>query len=46
MQAVAVGFVIGVIWDSVGSLIDALFTAVAKMAKWRKQGKVIAIKNA
>ncbi len=50
MQVVAVGFVIGVIQDSVetglNSSTDALFTAVAEMAEWRKQGKAIVIKNA
>ena len=50
MQVVAVGFVIGVIQDSVetglNSSTDALFTAVAEMAEWRKQGKAIIIKNA
>ncbi|GLI54501.1 serine/threonine transporter SstT [Propionigenium maris DSM 9537] len=50
MQVVAVGFVIGVIQDSVetglNSSTDALFTAVAEMAEWRKQGKAIVIKSA
>jgi len=50
MQVVAVGFVIGVIQDSVetglNSSTDALFTAVAEMAEWRKKGKAIIINNA
>ncbi|GLI56431.1 serine/threonine transporter SstT [Propionigenium maris DSM 9537] len=50
MQVVAVGFVIGVIQDSVetglNSSTDALFTAVAEMAEWRKKGKAIVINNA
>ncbi len=45
MQVVAVGFVIGVIQDSVetalNSSTDALFTAVAEFAQWRKDGKPI-----
>jgi len=50
MQVVAVGFVIGVIQDSVetglNSSTDALFTAVAEMAEWRKQGRKIVIEKA
>lgn len=45
MQVVGVGFVIGVIQDSVetgvNSSSDALFTAVAEFGQWRKQGKEI-----
>ena len=47
MQVVGVGFVIGVIQDSVetglNSSTDALFTAVAEFAEWRKIGKKIVI---
>ena len=47
MQVVGVGFVIGVIQDSVetglNSSTDALFTAVAEFAEWRKEGKAIVI---
>ncbi|NWK55387.1 serine/threonine transporter SstT [Verrucomicrobiaceae bacterium N1E253] len=47
MQVVAVGFVIGVVQDSVetalNSSTDALFTAVAEFSLWRKQGKDISI---
>ncbi len=47
MQVVGVGFVIGVIQDSVetglNSSTDALFTAVAEFAEWRKEGKEIVI---
>jgi len=47
MQVVGVGFVIGVIQDScetgLNSSTDALFTAVAEFAKWRKEGKKINI---
>ena len=47
MQVVAVGFVIGVLQDSVetalNSSTDALFTAVAEFAQWRKEGKTIVI---
>jgi len=47
MQVVAVGFVIGVIQDSVetglNSSTDALFTAVAEYSLWRKEGKAIVI---
>ncbi|MCK5780804.1 MAG: serine/threonine transporter SstT, partial [Psychrilyobacter sp.] len=50
MQVVGVGFVIGVIQDSVetglNSSTDALFTAVAEFAEWRKQGKEIVINKA
>ena len=45
MQVVAVGFVIGVVQDSVetalNSSTDALFTAVAEFSQWRKDGKPI-----
>ena len=47
MQVVGVGFVIGVIQDSVetglNSSTDALFTAVAEFSEWRKAGKKIVI---
>lgn len=47
MQVVAVGFVIGVIQDSVetglNSSTDVLFTAVAEYAEWRKEGKTIVV---
>jgi serine/threonine transporter len=49
MQVVAVGFVIGVIQDSVetalNSSTDVLFTAVAEMSEWRKKGKSIVIEK-
>ncbi|MCQ2558299.1 MAG: serine/threonine transporter SstT [Oscillospiraceae bacterium] len=45
MQVVAVGFIIGVIQDSVETALnsssDALFTAAAEFRDWRKQGKEI-----
>ena len=41
----AIGFIIGVIQDSletaINSLSDALFTAVAEFKQWRKNGKEI-----
>jgi len=47
MQVVGVGFIIGVIQDSVetglNSSTDALFTAVAEFAEWKKEGKKIII---
>ncbi len=47
MQVVGVGFVVGVIQDScetaLNSSTDALFTAVAEFAEWRKEGKAIVI---
>ncbi len=47
MQIVGVGFVVGVIQDScetaLNSSTDALFTAVAEFAQWRKEGKEIVI---
>ncbi|MDF2615078.1 MAG: Na+/serine symporter [Clostridia bacterium] len=47
MQVVGVGFVVGVIQDScetaLNSSTDALFTAVAEFAEWRKEGKKISI---
>ncbi|WFD09734.1 serine/threonine transporter SstT [Tepidibacter hydrothermalis] len=47
MQVVGVGFVVGVIQDScetaLNSSTDALFTAVAEFAEWRKEGKPIVI---
>ena len=43
MQVVAIGFIIGVIQDSMetalNSTTDAIFTATAEHAAWRKQGK-------
>ncbi|MDO4793629.1 MAG: serine/threonine transporter SstT [Filifactor alocis] len=49
MQVVAVGFIIGVIQDScetaLNSSTDALFTAAAEFAEWKKQGKPIVIKK-
>ena len=43
MGVVAVGFIIGVVQDSMETAInssgDALFTATAEYAAWRKQGK-------
>ena len=49
MQVVGVGFVIGVIQDSVetglNSSTDALFTAVAEFAEWKREGKEIVIKK-
>ena len=45
MKVVGVGFIIGVIQDSVETAInsssDALFTAVAEFKQWRKAGKEI-----
>jgi serine/threonine transporter len=47
MQVVAVGFVIGVIQDSVetalNSSTDVLFTAVSEFREWRKSGREIVI---
>ena len=47
MQVVAVGFVIGVIQDSVetalNSSTDVLFTAVSEFRQWRKSGREIEI---
>lgn len=49
MQVVGVGFIVGVVQDScetaVNSSTDALFTAAAEFAKWRKEGKKIVIKK-
>lgn len=43
MQVVAVGFIIGVIQDSVETALnssgDAMFTATAEFYEWKKQGK-------
>ena len=48
MQVVGVGFIIGVIQDSMetalNSSTDALFTAAAEFRTWRKQGREIRIK--
>ena len=45
MQVVGVGFIIGVIQDSVETAInsssDVLFTAVAEFREWRRQGREI-----
>ena len=45
MQAVGVGFIIGVVQDSletaINSSCDALFTATAEFMDWKKQGKEI-----
>ena len=45
MQVVGVGFIIGVIQDSVETAInsssDALFTAVAEFRQWRREGQEI-----
>ncbi|MBU3188220.1 serine/threonine transporter SstT [Clostridium bowmanii] len=45
MQVVGVGFIVGVLQDScetgLNSSTDALFTATAEFAKWRKEGKEI-----
>ena len=47
MQVVGVGFIVAVVQDScetaVNSSTDALFTASAEFAKWRKEGKEIII---
>lgn len=47
MQVVGVGFIIGVIQDScetgLNSSTDALFTATAEFAQWKKEGKEIVI---
>lgn len=49
MQVVAVGFIIGVVQDSVetalNSSTDVLFTAAVEFRKWRQEGKVINIKK-
>ena len=43
MQVVGVGFIIGVIQDSMETAInssgDVLFTATAEYAQWKKEGK-------
>ena len=43
MQVVGVGFIIGVVQDSVETALnssgDVLFAATAEYAEWRKQGK-------
>jgi Na+/serine symporter len=47
MQVVGVGFIVGVLQDScetaLNSSTDALFTAAAEFAEWRKEGKEIII---
>jgi len=49
MQVVGVGFVIGVLQDSVetalNSSTDVLFTAVAEFRQWRKEGREIIIEQ-
>ncbi|MGH4139360.1 serine/threonine transporter SstT [Clostridium sp.] len=49
MKVVGVGFIVGVLQDScetaLNSSTDALFTATAEFAKWRKEGKDITIKK-
>ncbi|MBU3192221.1 serine/threonine transporter SstT [Clostridium bowmanii] len=49
MKVVGIGFIVGVIQDScetaLNSSTDALFTATAEFAKWRKEGKEIIIKK-
>lgn len=49
MQVVGVGFIVGVIQDSaetaLNSSTDALFTATAEFAMWKKAGKKIVIKK-
>ncbi|MEH7123513.1 serine/threonine transporter SstT [Bacillus sp. JJ1532] len=49
MQVVGVGFIIGVIQDSVETAInsstDVIFTAAAEYKEWRKEGKTIEIKK-
>jgi serine/threonine transporter len=45
MQMVGVGFIIGVIQDSVETALnsagDVMFTATAEYMEWRKQGKQV-----
>lgn len=47
MQVVGVGFIVGVLQDScetaLNSSTDALFTATAEFAKWRREGRNISI---
>ncbi|WP_066298624.1 serine/threonine transporter SstT [Bacillus sp. FJAT-29937] len=49
MQVVGVGFIIGVVQDSVetalNSSTDVLFTAAAEYKEWRKEGKTVEIKK-
>lgn len=49
MQVVGVGFIIGVVQDScetaLNSSTDALFTAAAEFAEWKKEGKSIDISH-
>ncbi|WNS76510.1 serine/threonine transporter SstT [Bacillus sp. DTU_2020_1000418_1_SI_GHA_SEK_038] len=49
MQVVGVGFIIGVVQDSIetalNSSTDVLFTAAAEYKEWRKEGKTIDIKK-
>lgn len=48
MQMVAIGFIIGVVQDSVETALnssgDVLFTATAEFCEWKKQGKEISFK--
>ena len=50
MQVVGVGFIIGVLQDSIetglNSSTDVLFTAAAEFKEWRKEGKKIDIQKA
>ncbi len=45
MQVVAVGFIIGVVQDSVETALnssgDVMFAATAEYAKWKKDGKAL-----
>ena len=45
MQVVGVGFIIGVVQDSMetglNSASDVLFTATAEYLSWKKQGKTL-----
>ena len=45
MQAVAIGFIIGVVQDSLETAInssgDVLFAATAEYMEWQKEGKEI-----
>ena len=50
MKVVGIGFVVGVVQDSVetglNSSTDALFTAVAEFSEWRREGREIVIHKA
>ena len=47
MQVVGVGFIIGVVQDSVETALnssgDAMFAATAEYAKWKKEGKSLPV---